>query len=227
MLCPRTAMLFLPSQPPVKLAEKGCTVLGRSRTCDLPLASTDASRRHAEILATGKKFVLRDLGSTNGTFVNGERIDRHDLSPGDRIQIGGELITFCQVEADVEIGEDVDEMAMTIIQEQPTRTEAKAFHGSLTEIPPYALLQILELGQKTGVLELDGEDGIGHLWLQNGSPIHAETKEQVGFDAALTLVRASAGRFGFTPQSESPERTIDASITQLLLEASRLIDEGL
>ncbi len=220
-------MLFLPPQPPVRLAAKGSMVLGRSRTCDLPVASTDASRRHAEILGTGKSFVLRDVNSTNGTFVNGERIDRHELRPGDRIQIGAESITFCQIEADLEVGGDVDELAMTVIQERPAPTEAKAFHGCLTEIPPYALLQILELGRKTGVLELDREDGTGCLWLRDGSPIHAETQEQVGFDAALTLVRATAGRFGFTPESESPERTIEASITQLLLESARLLDEGL
>ena len=202
-------------------------VLGRSRTCDLPVASTDASRRHAEILGTGKSFVLRDLSSTNGTFVNGGRIDRHELRPGDRIQIGAESITFCQIEGDLEVGGDVDELAMTRIQERPAPTDTKAFHGCLTEIPPYALLQVLELGRKTGVLELGGEDVTGCLWLRDGSPIHAETQGQVGFDAALTLVRATAGRFGFTPQSESPERTIEASITQLLLESARVIDEGL
>ena len=159
--------------------------------------------------------------------MNGQRIDRHELRPGDRIQIGAELITFCQIEADLEVSSDIDELAMTMIRERPAPTEAKAFHGCLTEIPPYALLQVLELGRKTGVLELDGEDSTGCLWLRDGSPIHAETPEQVGFDAALTLVRATAGRFGFTPQSESPERTIEASITQLLLESARLLDEGL
>ena len=71
-------------------------VLGRSRTCDLPVASTDASRRHAEILGTGKNFVLRDLNSTNGTFVNGQRIERHELRPGDRIQIGRTVLLFAE-----------------------------------------------------------------------------------------------------------------------------------
>ena len=79
-------------------------------------------------------------------------------------------------------GDDVDELAMTRIQDRPAPTEAKAFHGCLKEIPPYALLQVLELGRKTGVLELDGKDGTGRLWLRDGSPIHAETQEQVGFD---------------------------------------------
>ncbi len=227
MTGPQTAMLFFPPQPPMKLAEKGCTVLGRSRSCDLPLGSTDASRRHAEILGTGTKFILRDLSSTNGTFVNGERIDRHDLCPGDRIQIGGDLLTFCQVGAEVEIGDDIDPMAMTMIQEHPTPMESKAFHGSMTEIPPYALLQILELGQKSGVLELDGENAAGRLWLRDGSPVHAETKDQVGFDAAVILVRSTTGRFEFIPETEPPSSTIEASVTELLLESSRLLDEGL
>jgi hypothetical protein len=82
------------------------------------------------------------------------------------------------------------------------------------------------MGRKTGLLAIDSEAGPGRLWLRDGAPIHAETKSQSGFDAAMTLVSATSGRFAFTPQLDSPEPTIDATITDLLLESSRLIDEG-
>jgi hypothetical protein len=61
--------------------------------------------------------------------------------------------------------------------------------------------------------------------LQRGDPIHAETKGQVGFDAALRLVCAKRGRFAFEPVEEIPEATIKASVTELLLEAARQMDE--
>ena len=226
-----TSMLFLPPRPPIKLAARGSIIVGRSRTCGLALPGADASRRHAEILGTGKGFRLRDLGSTNGTFVNGERVEEVELRPGDRIQIGGSTITFCRVEANVDGGSTADE-AQTVIFERPVPSEGdvtergEAFHGVLAEIPPYAVLQILEMGRKTGLLAIDAEAGLGRLWLRDGAPIHAETKDQSGFDAAMTLVGATSGRFAFTPQFDSPDPTIDASITELLLESSRLIDEG-
>ena len=226
-----TSMLFLPPRAPMKLAARGSTIVGRSRTCGLPLPGADASRRHAEILGTGKGFRLRDLGSTNGTFVNGERVEEVELRPGDRIQIGGSTITFCRVEANVDGGSTADE-AQTVIFERPVPSEGdatkrgEAFHGVLAEIPPYAVLQILEMGRKTCLLAIDAEAGLGRLWLRDGAPIHAETKDQSGFDAAMTLVGATSGRFAFTPQFDSPEPTIDASITELLLESARRIDEG-
>jgi hypothetical protein len=215
----------------MKLAARGSVIVGRSRTCDLALPGADASRRHAEILGTSKGFRLRDLGSTNGTFVNGERVEDVELRPGDRIQIGDSTITFCRVEADVDGGSEAHE-AKTVIFERPVPTEddaperGEAFHGVLAEIPPYAVLQILEMGRKTGLLEIDAEAGPGRLWLRDGAPIHAETKDQLGFDAAMPLVAATSGRFAFTPEFDSPDPTIDASITELLLESSRLIDEG-
>ena len=226
-----TSMLFLPPRPPIKLAARGSIIVGRSRTCCLALPGADASRRHAEILGTGKGFRLRDLGSTNGTFVNGERVEDVELRPGDRIQIGGGTITFCRVEANVDGGSEADE-AKTVIFERPVPSEGdvtergEAFHGVLAEIPPYAVLQILEMGRKTGLLAIDAEAGLGRLWLRDGAPIHAETKDQSGFDAAMTLVGATSGRFAFTPQFDSPGPTIDASITELLLESARRIDEG-
>ncbi len=217
-----TAMLFLPPPPPLALRRER-VVIGRSRGCDLRLPSGDASRRHAEIVPVTGGYVMRDLGSTNGTFVNGERVDQRQLRPGDRIRIGSNSILFCQVDAAFDPapsdGED-----QTVLAERPA--SGGSLQGELSEIPPYAVLQILELGHKTGLLEVDSELGIGRLWLREGVPVHAETTSQRGFDAALAIANASTGRFAFDPSSEPPEETITASVTQLLLEASRTLDEG-
>jgi Protein of unknown function (DUF3662)/FHA domain len=70
-------------------------VIGRSRDCDIVLADANVSRRHAEILPTEGGWSVGDLGSTNGTAVNGRRIrGAVSLSGGDRIEIGTSELRF-------------------------------------------------------------------------------------------------------------------------------------
>ena len=74
------------------------TILGRDDSADIILDDPGISRRHSELRVTtdGPHFVttIRDLGSTNGTFVNGERITSEHLEDGDRVTVGRTSITF-------------------------------------------------------------------------------------------------------------------------------------
>jgi pSer/pThr/pTyr-binding forkhead associated (FHA) protein len=74
-------------------------VIGRSRECDIQISDPNASRRHAEIRRDGGTFSLVDLGSTNGTELNGRRTQRAKLSDGDRITIGTTDLVFSQEDA--------------------------------------------------------------------------------------------------------------------------------
>jgi two-component system, cell cycle response regulator len=67
-------------------------VIGRSDTAAIRLLDDGISREHAAIERDGGKNVLVDLGSTNGTFCNGERIKRHELVDGDKISVGASTI---------------------------------------------------------------------------------------------------------------------------------------
>lgn len=69
-------------------------VIGRSDGCDVMIADPGISRRHAEIRREGDEWVLLDLGSTNGTEVNGRRINRHRLVAGDRLLLGETVLEF-------------------------------------------------------------------------------------------------------------------------------------
>jgi predicted component of type VI protein secretion system len=69
-------------------------VLGRSRDCDIRVNDLNVSRRHAEIREQGDRWILVDLGSTNGTLLNGKKIDREQLSGGDTITLGSTEIVF-------------------------------------------------------------------------------------------------------------------------------------
>lgn len=63
-------------------------VIGRGRSADVVIAEPTISRAHAAIGYEPDGFYLQDLGSTNGTMVNGARIERQPLKPGDVIQMG-------------------------------------------------------------------------------------------------------------------------------------------
>jgi hypothetical protein len=69
-------------------------LIGRSRDCDVTLDDPNVSRRHAELRREGGRWVVSDLGSTNGVKVNGRRVNDHPLSPGDEIVLGLEHLTF-------------------------------------------------------------------------------------------------------------------------------------
>src|SRR5690606_11475133 len=72
----------------------GTTTIGRSARCDIVLYDLLVSRRHAMIRQVGQEHHLIDLGSTNGTYLNGRRISRAVLRAGDLVSIGHYELTF-------------------------------------------------------------------------------------------------------------------------------------
>lgn len=83
----------VPGKAPIELPT-GESVIGRSRACIVQIAETTVSRQHAIFVVEPGKVKLRDLGSSNGTFVNGQRVDGEmPLGDGDRVVVGeAELI---------------------------------------------------------------------------------------------------------------------------------------
>src|SRR6476619_1134722 len=64
------------------------TVIGRREDCDLRIPLGEVSRKHCRLIRDGDTLKLEDLGSSNGTFLNGSRVQEAQLSPGDTIQVG-------------------------------------------------------------------------------------------------------------------------------------------
>src|SRR5438477_2329070 len=69
-------------------------VIGRSSKSEIQIDQESVSRNHAKIINTGKSIILRDLGSTNGTYVNDQLIDEYVLRDGDFIKIGRTIFKF-------------------------------------------------------------------------------------------------------------------------------------
>jgi hypothetical protein len=81
-----------PDQPPARLvipADAGLVVLGRSPDCDVPIGHRSVSRHHARLRRTPEGWDVLDLGSTNGTWLNGRRISRAVAQPGDELALAG------------------------------------------------------------------------------------------------------------------------------------------
>jgi hypothetical protein len=89
----------LASQPaglladPATLADARIT-LGRSSSCQLVFADDTVSRRHAALVVRDGAWHVVDLGSSNGTFVNGRRVLEAEVRPGDELQLGAARLTL-------------------------------------------------------------------------------------------------------------------------------------
>ena len=76
------------------LLDSDLTTVGRHPGSDIFLDDVTVSRRHAEFYRHGPGFIVRDVGSLNGTYVNRERIEEATLNDGDEVQVGKFRLTF-------------------------------------------------------------------------------------------------------------------------------------
>jgi FOG: FHA domain len=74
----------------------GSNVVGRGGDVDLRLSDTGVSRRHVDVRFDGQAALLHDLGSTNGTTVNGQQVQGWQLQHGDVIRLGHSTLVYRQ-----------------------------------------------------------------------------------------------------------------------------------
>ena len=71
--------------------QPGENVIGRSGECAIVVNHHSLSRKHAALVASPEGLVLKDLGSTNGTFVNERRVTEAAITPGTRFALGADI----------------------------------------------------------------------------------------------------------------------------------------
>lgn len=94
---PGTGMLVVVRGPNAGsrfLLDRDTTTVGRHPDSDIFLDDVTVSRRHAELIYGPEGIRVRDLGSLNGSYVNGDRVDERNLSTGDEVQIGRFKLLF-------------------------------------------------------------------------------------------------------------------------------------
>jgi hypothetical protein len=205
--------------PPIRLVPDKTFTVGRSPERDLTVPSQRVSRMHAEITWRNGKPVLRDLGSQNGTLVNGRRVAEHPLRNGDEIEFGPFLCTF-NASPGAEAEDDIDPNLLT----KPMVADAMA--GRLDQIELGELLSTLEFNAKTGTLQVFGPGGDGQIVFRQGKPVFAKTADQEGEEAIYHLLGYKRGQFSFSGTIDEEGANVDKSMGSLLMEAARRVDEG-
>jgi hypothetical protein len=209
-------------------------VIGRSSDLDMVLVEDMVSRKHAKISTQNGQVIIQDLGSTNGTFVNGEKIKRVRLREGDRILIGTSILKL--VLSDSQLNASAPgKISMATpgggMVPAPSRTTsgARSMAGTIDEIPLPDLLQLLSTSKKSGVLEVQSIQGMGRIYLRKGQVYFATIDD--GFDlnprkAIYRMIVWQSGTFELQPPDEKEFlEELDESTEGLLMEAMRQLDE--
>jgi len=205
-------------------------VVGRSSDLDMVLVEDMVSRKHAKIAASGDQIVIQDLGSTNGTFVNGEKIKKARLKEGDRILIGTSIIKLIAVDNSQIVSEEAARQRLEQTGQRRSVSGAnKPMSGSIDEIPLPDLLQLLSTSRKSGVLSVRGEGGHGRIYLRKGQIYYATIDDSYDLSprkAAFRLLTWMTGTFELeAPDEKSVLEEIQESTEALLMEGMRQLDE--
>lgn len=201
--------------------------IGRAADLDMVLVEDMVSRKHARIVTTANGVRLADLGSTNGTFVNGQRIDDVELKEGDRILIGTSILKLVlQEEGPSSYDPQVIKHQMA---EAASRHRGGVMNGRIDEVSIPDLLQLFHASQKTGMLLVRSEGREGRIYLRQGKVYYAviDDKHHLGPEKSFhRIVTWETGTF----ELDRPETTeflveLEDSTESLLMEAMRQLDE--
>jgi len=204
-------------------------VVGRSSDLDMVLVEEMVSRRHAHIeMRTGIVYV-EDLGSTNGTFVNGERVEKASLTEGDRLLIGTSILKLVAVE-DVPPGSrrNLQKVALgkeTIRSQQATGSIAR-MTGNLEEIPLPDLMQLFGTSRKDGTLVIQSTH-VGRLHLRAGEVVDASIEGSAisAQKAAYRMLAWTKGHFELEPSDPACQPRLQMNAQAYLMEGFRQQDE--
>jgi pSer/pThr/pTyr-binding forkhead associated (FHA) protein len=233
---PRFALRFISGKyqgGEYPLAEGQEIVIGRSSELDMVLVEEMVSRKHARIALADGTISIEDLGSTNGTFVNGEKVQQGTLREGDRVLIGTNILKVVAAPQDAEARANLKAMAVGRVtaKQQGGRSseEAPRMSGNLEEIPLPDLLQLFGTSRKAGVLVLRSSGREGRIYLNDGRIRFAEFVGSPGVPPLKALYRMltwATGSFALDPPDKRElEGAIDVSAQEVLMEGFRQIDE--
>lgn len=200
-------------------------VVGRSSDLDMVLVEDMVSRRHARIACSDHQIVIEDLGSTNGTFVNGEKIKRATLKEGDRVLIGTSILKVVSTDPGAP-------PAPRRAEEMPSggrNAQGKTMSGAIDEIPLPDLLQLFGSSKKSGVLVVRSDDDIGKIYMRKGLVYFAtinDLEDVPPLKSVFRILTWTKGTFDLeAPDERTLQGEINASVQELLMEGLRQIDE--
>ncbi len=205
-------------------------VIGRSSDLDMVLMEDMVSRKHAKISTAAGMVSIMDLGSTNGTFVNGEKIKKHRLKEGDRVLIGTSIIkVISQSESSVDASTFDIAQVKSILQDVAQQQQSATMQGTIREVPLPDLLQLFGTSKKSGVLAVNGPHGNGRIYLRNGKLYYAvidENHDLGPMKAVCRMLTWADGDFEMlAPSDEEFLLELEDSTEAIIMEGLRQLDE--
>jgi pSer/pThr/pTyr-binding forkhead associated (FHA) protein len=206
-------------------------IIGRSSDLDMVLVEDMVSRKHAKITTDNHVVTIQDLGSTNGTFVNGEKVRKADLKDGDRILIGTSIIKIIFVDGEntSHLTETEARSKMAVAANKRSAASPKSMAGSIEEIPLPDLLQLLSTSRKSGVLVIHSDRHAGKIFFRKGQIYFGNIENQFNIGPRKALTRMlgwTQGQFELEPPDETAVlEELDDSTEGLLIESMRQLDE--
>ena len=202
-------------------------LIGRSSDLDMVLVEDMVSRKHARIAMQADQIWIEDLGSTNGTFVNGEKIKRARLKEGDRVLIGTSILKLIAGDAPKE-GMDVKRELENVAQARRT-SQQRTMSGAIDEVPLPDLLQLFGTSKKSGVLVIRTDDDVGKIYLKKGQISFAIINDLDDVQPLKSLYRMltwAKGLFDLDPPEEREfPNEMNSSVQEVLMEGMRQLDE--
>ncbi len=214
--------------------------VGRGSELEIVLVEDMVSRKHARFFSEDTGIFVEDLNSTNGTFVNGEKVKRAQIHEGDRVLIGTSILKLV-------LSDGAAAASMPVPPALPSKTSTdealrpslpgpragatRTMTGSIEEIPLPDLLQLLGTSRKSGCLHVraTGED-YGQIYLRKGTIVFASLHGATDLPPMKALFRIltwEKGLFdldtGDIPGFET--REIDLDVQEALMEGMRQLDE--
>lgn len=202
-------------------------VVGRSAELDMVLVEDMVSRKHARLSTDGDQIIITDLGSTNGTFVNGEKVRQARLQEGDRVLIGTSILKLVvSGQAQLQTEQARQELQARGQREQRSSTMS----GTIEEVPIPDLLQLFSTSKRTGVLDVRRGGEVGKIYLRDGAIFYALINEDHDLGPMKALCRMvgwETGEFEFGHLEDGAEfmLELEESTESLLMEAMRQLDE--
>jgi hypothetical protein len=202
-------------------------LIGRSSDLDMVLVEDMVSRKHARIAMQAEQIWIEDLGSTNGTFVNGEKIKRARLKEGDRVLIGTSILKLIAGDAPRD-GMDAKRELENVALARRT-SQQRTMSGSIDEVPLPDLLQLFGTSKKSGVLVIRTEDDVGRIYLKKGQIAFAIINDLDDVQPLKSLYRMltwQKGLFDLDPPEEREfPNEMNASVQEVLMDGMRQLDE--
>lgn len=205
-------------------------VVGRSSDLDMVLVEDMVSRRHAKIVVNGDQIRIEDMGSTNGTFVNGERIKQASLNDGDRVLIGTSIIKLVTSDGPApaagafETSKQLQEMAA-----QRRTNHVRSMSGAIDDVPLPDLLQLFGSSRKTGTLVIKTDTDLGKICLEKGTIVSASVNDSVVLSPERAVYRILSWQHGAFYMEPAEEETLPNEIAMsaegALMEGLRIYDE--